>query len=464
MRNGRISVHIDRVGGTLLALTLLALTLGFIAPIASATVWNVNADGTGDQPTIQAAIDAAASGDTVLVFPGTYAEHCQIDAKRLVIQGQDGAETTILDGQLSGRVLVIHSGEVLLQGLTIENGVKTGIEVDNQGAGVAAFQSYLHIVDCVFQANAAALGGAVHVSSFSAPEGPSLEPKQEILTELLVENTMFLNNIATDAGGGLHSDVVPTTLIDCTFQGNHAGQIGGGADFLHADQHLTRCRFESNNAFSGGGVSWSGNGVMSLDQVVFKSNLAQNFGGGLWAMSATQILFDHVWFLENHADRGGGAYLSHVGASGARSLWRGNGAIARGGGLYLEQAVDGEFDVSTWMNNTSPTGAAIFADGGDIHLVSSIVGEEVGSAVSCTGGTNATSACTVGGLTTSGCLAFVARAAINGCDSTPEFLCSIPSPAGCGPVGHATEECPPGACPTPVQIVSWGLLKARYLK
>jgi hypothetical protein len=457
MEMERTSIEIGLVGGTIVG---LCLCLGSVA--ASANVWQVKADGTGDLPTIQAAIDAAVSADTVLVFPGTYAEHCHIDAKTLVVRSQDGAETTILDGQLSGRVLVIHSGDVTLEGFTIENGVKTGIEVDNQGAGVAAFQSYLHVRDCLFQANAAALGGAVHVSSFSAPEGPAFVPSLQFETGLLIENSTFLNNIATEAGGGLHVDEVPATLIDCTFQGNHAGQLGGGADFLHADQRLTRCRFESNNALNGGGVSWSGFGVMSMDQVVFQSNLAQNFGGGLWTMSATQVLLDHTWFLENHADRGGGAYLSHVMGRGSHCLWRGNTAVARGGGLYLDLVTDGTFDFSTWMNGTSQTGAAIFADGGDIHLVSSIVGEETDNAVACTGGTNASSGCTVGGLTTGGCLSFVARASITGCTSTPEFLCSIPSPEGCGPVGHATQECPSGTCPTPVQNVSWGRLKARY--
>ena len=457
MRDGRTLMHIGLVGGVLLAVFPCRPSTAL-----AATVWEVKADGTGDLPTIQAAIDATGPQDTVLVFPGTYTEHCTINGKSLIVRSQDGAEVTILDGQFSGRVFEINSSEVMLEGLTIENGVKTGVEVDNQGAGVAAFQSYLHIRDCVFQANAAALGGAVHVSSFSAPEGPSFVSSLQVASGLLIENSIFLNNIATDVGGGLHVDDVPAILIDCTFQDNHAGQLGGGIDFLHADQRLTRCVFNNNNALNGGGLSWSGNGALSLDQVVFQNNFAQNFGGGLWTMSATQIVLDHTWFLENHADRGGCAYLSHVAGSGARSLWRGNTAVARGGGLYLDQVAGGAFDFSTWMNGTSPTGAAIFADGGDVHINSSIVGEETSNAVACTGGTNASSSCTVGGLTTGDCLSFVARVAISGCAANPELLCSIPSPAGCGPVGHATEECPAGTCPTPVHNATWGSLKARY--
>jgi Chlamydia polymorphic membrane protein (Chlamydia_PMP) repeat len=456
MRRGWVSIHTGLAWGA-----ILGVPLWLAPPACLATVWEVKADGTGDVPTLQAAIEAAVSGDTVLVFPGTYTEHCTLDGKTLVFRGRDGAATTLLDGQLSGRVLMVNSGEVTLEGFTIENGRKNGIEVDNQGAGVAGFKAFVHIRDCIFQGNIASLGGAVYISSLSAPEGPSLLPSAQLGTGLLIENTVFLNNIATEVGGGLHADEVPSTLVDCTFQGNHAGQLGGGADFLHADQHLVRCRFEGNDAFNGAGVSWSGFGVLSLDQVVFQSTIADNQGGGLWSVNATQLVLDHTWFLENHADRGGGIYLAHVLASGARSLWRGNTGTSRGGDAYFLQVAGGEFDYSTWMSGTSPNGAAIFAEGGDLHLVSCIVGEESGSAVVCAAGTNASSSCTVGGLTTGGCLAFVARTTIAGCAATPELLCSIPAPPGCGAVGHAIAVCPEG-CPTPVRNTSWGTLKARY--
>lgn len=448
MQNGRVSIRIGLAAGAVLYWCCIAST-------ARATLWNVKADGSGDTPTLQAAIDAAASGDTVLIHPGTYNEHCTIDAKTLVLQGKDGAEATSLDGEFGGRVLRVNGSEVMLSGLTIENGVKTGVETDNQGAGVAGFESYLAIKDCVFRANAAAIGGAVYAGAFGSPSGSAATQS------LVVENTIFLNNIATQAGGGIHSDEVPSLIVDCTFQGNHAGELGGGIDLLHADHRVERCRFEMNNAFHGGGVSWSGLGVLSLIQVTFQQNLADTFGGGLWAVNAAQIHLDHVWFLENLADRGGGAYLARVDASATRCLWRGNSASVRGGGAYFEEISGGAFDTSTWMENTSPNGAAFMIDRGELHLTSSIVAE-ASSAVTCVGGANVTAACMVGGPATEACLTFVLRTAVTGCDATPEFLCSIPSPAGCGPVGHATATCPEGTCGTPVQTISWGTLKARY--
>jgi len=51
-------------------------------------VYTVKTDGTGDYTTIQAAINATASGDTVLVYPGTYTENIDYVGKNLVIQSK----------------------------------------------------------------------------------------------------------------------------------------------------------------------------------------------------------------------------------------------------------------------------------------------------------------------------------------------------------------------------------------
>jgi hypothetical protein len=52
---------------------LLGLVVATAAPAHSRT-WYIKADGTGDAPTIQAGVDSAATGDTVLVAPGTYSD------------------------------------------------------------------------------------------------------------------------------------------------------------------------------------------------------------------------------------------------------------------------------------------------------------------------------------------------------------------------------------------------------
>jgi hypothetical protein len=67
-------------------------------PIAAySRVWYVRNDGTGDAPTIQAAIDSAASGDTITLAKGIFREQSIIRCtgkNNLVITGDAGLDST----------------------------------------------------------------------------------------------------------------------------------------------------------------------------------------------------------------------------------------------------------------------------------------------------------------------------------------------------------------------------------
>ena len=90
----------------------------------------------GDQPTIQAALDASASGDTVLVERGVYQEHLIGPNHGFTLMShwpmtRDSADwlETILDGTDSGTCLRIPGTGfewVSLQGLVVANGHGTG--------------------------------------------------------------------------------------------------------------------------------------------------------------------------------------------------------------------------------------------------------------------------------------------------------------------------------------------------
>jgi hypothetical protein len=94
---------------------------------------NGNLAVPGDYPTIQAAIDDAADGDTVLVAPGTYFERLVIAGKAVLLRSAEGPATTIIDGGDSGAVITVNNVTregTLLEGFTIRNGN------DYWGAGI----------------------------------------------------------------------------------------------------------------------------------------------------------------------------------------------------------------------------------------------------------------------------------------------------------------------------------------
>ncbi len=77
----------------------------------------VDLNGNGDHTTVQAAIDAASDGDTVLVWDGLYEEDVVID-KKLTIVG-NGTEITILSGTGSGDAVTVTSDWVNISHLAV---------------------------------------------------------------------------------------------------------------------------------------------------------------------------------------------------------------------------------------------------------------------------------------------------------------------------------------------------------
>ena len=75
-------------------ISFMSLTLALIASSATAATYTVEPDGTGDFPTIQAAIDAAQDGDVVELGDGVY-------------RGAGNRDITLLGKAISGLQAVL---------------------------------------------------------------------------------------------------------------------------------------------------------------------------------------------------------------------------------------------------------------------------------------------------------------------------------------------------------------------
>lgn len=290
----------------------LTLLLAFLplAPAAAQTTIRVPAD----QPTIQAAIGAAAPGDTVLVAPGTYVERIDFAGKAISVTSEAGPAATVIDGNAGGVVVTFRSGaggNAVLRGFTITNG--GGFP----GGGVAVLSASPTIEGNVITGNRGCDGVGVNVS-FGSPR---------------IVGNQITGNVRTSCSGGVGGAGI-------TVSGASAAVIEGNV--------ITDNSLAGGN---GGGISLFAAGVPVIRNNVIARNSVSGVspaarGGGIWMVNQSDALIVQNLIVGNSAGEGGGVYwLVPSGARGPRLV---NNTIADNTATVAGQ------------------GSAVFADGFDV--------------------------------------------------------------------------------------------------
>lgn len=125
--------------------TAILWTLTFVTPAAATTI-TVGQAGGYNYSTIQAGIDAAVHGDTILVHPATYFENIHFRGKNIILRSTDPTDpaivdTTIIDASYSGAVVTFAGTEAtscVLTGFTIQRGKKGGVVGGTWGSQTSA--------------------------------------------------------------------------------------------------------------------------------------------------------------------------------------------------------------------------------------------------------------------------------------------------------------------------------------
>jgi parallel beta-helix repeat protein len=163
--------------------TICLIILALSTQICNATIINV----PSEQPTIQAGINAASLGDTVLVSPGLYIENIYFQGKGIVVRSVYGADVTVIKAANPDSATVSFvNGEpkgAKISGFTIMGGGNSGIFSlnssptitnnivtsnvsisNNDGGGIDLnYSSYSQIRDNVIYGNTAhTYGSAIH--------------------------------------------------------------------------------------------------------------------------------------------------------------------------------------------------------------------------------------------------------------------------------------------------------------
>ena len=227
---------------------VVAGLLSHSSPAATIYVWtNSPADGPGTAwtnafHTIQAAVDAADSGDTVLVTNGVYntggrmAEGEGLTSRvvitnQVIVRSVNGPELTVIQGANPTRCVYLGSNTALI-GFTLSSGRTLwdgfGGGSDYRGGG-AYCQSAATLSNCVLAGNAAKFGGG------------------GVYHGTLHNCILSSNYTDYDVGGGAFD----ATLYSCTIVSNSAAQLGGGGA---GGGTLYNCILSGNTAGRGGGV------------------------------------------------------------------------------------------------------------------------------------------------------------------------------------------------------------------
>ncbi len=299
------------------AVVLTGLSLIF-APLTSfAATYIVRPDGTGDFPTIQAAIDAVTDGDTIELSDGTFTGDGNRDldfrGKAIVVcsQARD-PERCIVDCEGSEadphRGFIFQSNEpplATLREVTITNGWGgfsqyggSGIFCQegaapticgcvireccaySNGGGLYCLRAHPLVSGCVFSGNRAANGGAVRC----------IESAVEFL------GCIFLDNHAANHGGALATGAESVALRACLLVGNTAGWNGGAVAAGQGVIELSDCTLAGNvSQIDGGVLCCSFTTAAHLEQCTFYGNTAADGGGGIASiLSATVALTNSI--------------------------------------------------------------------------------------------------------------------------------------------------------------------------
>jgi hypothetical protein len=141
-----------------LLLALALITAGLSIPAHAAT-WHVPSECL----TIQAGVDSAAVGDTVLVACDTYYEHDIIMKSGICLTSETGEPGCVtIDAQQLGKVMYCLEVDdaASIVGFTITGGLATGAAArDSTGGGIYCEDSSPTLANCAFLDNSAALVG-----------------------------------------------------------------------------------------------------------------------------------------------------------------------------------------------------------------------------------------------------------------------------------------------------------------
>jgi len=227
----------------------MAILVALLDQSVFARTWIITADGTGDAPSIQAGLDSALAGDTVLVECGTYNEHDIRMKAGVYLKGEPNPlSCVIIDARKLGKGLICDSNHkaTVIEGLTLVNCLVPALQCSGSSPSV---------LNCIFAYNespavvidfwAPSFSHCIFYGNFS----PNQWPSPTIIVAYAggmatISNCTFLNN---SAGVSLTTD--GTAIVENSIFADCTDGFSLGSDDSSWFTSITCCTFW-NNAYA----------------------------------------------------------------------------------------------------------------------------------------------------------------------------------------------------------------------
>jgi hypothetical protein len=377
----------------------------WFAVVPAGPVYICNPDCT-NYPTIQLGINAANTGETVMVKDGTYHENIDFSGKAITVQSLNGAATTTIDGvstSTNAPVVTFSTGitsSAVLDGFTIDNQATASTNSLTRGIYIVNGASPT-IQNCIVEGNVLDSGGTygagIYINGGSATiigtiVGTSAKPNTAagggsgiyataLAAPLSISGSDISYNSTTGLGAGiyLNSAGQTTTISNTTISYNSSGSSGAG---IYSNSPLSISggsiahNWTTGNGSNGGGIFLTSSGNTTISNgAVISSNTAKGTGGGIYCAGPTLTINDCS--IESNiaqSTEAGGIYISSA-MNLNRTVIRGNRTYQYGGGISVHGGTTTLTNCMITGNSADGTtysrGGGIYDNGGTILIYDS---------------------------------------------------------------------------------------------